>query len=146
MNYIVSVVQSPENKDYKYIPVLPSIKIDQLDHKLEADEAKVLVAENLLEFFTPFQEDEILDKLVNKTRLGGELILSVIGGKQVLWRLTENNFQNGNEVLYGSHKHPIRNVCFDIPAFLKKLEGRGLKIIQILEQDGKNIFKCQKLQ
>jgi hypothetical protein len=88
----------------------------------------------------------VLNKLIHKTRLGGELVVSVLNGKKILWALTENNFVDGNSKLYGSHKYPIRNICFDLPGFIKKLESKGLKIVQVLEQDGKNVFKCQKLQ
>jgi hypothetical protein len=146
LNYIISVVESPNTGNYKFITVLPTIKIDQLDQKIEADEAPLLIAENVIEYFASTQEDEVLNKLIHKTRLGGELVVSVLNGKKILWALTENNFVDGNSKLYGSHKYPIRNICFDLPGFIKKLESKGLKIVQVLEQDGKNVFKCQKLQ
>lgn len=146
MNYILSVDIPPESNNYKAIKIIPSIKINQLDQKIEADEAPSLIAENLIEYFPIAQEDEILDALVVKTRLGGELIVSILNGKKIIWQLTEGNFQDANAKLFGVHEKPVRNLCFNLPAFIAKLESRGLKVLQVLEQDAKNIIKCQKLR
>lgn len=144
MKYIISVVDQDVNT-FKTIKIIPQIPISQLDSKLEDDEATVLLAENVLEFYKEEQQNSVLDMLVKKTRLGGQLTVSVVNGKRILWTLTENNFVNGNKLLYGDLDVSIKNVCFDIPKFLKTLESKGVKILQVLETDERNIFTCQKM-
>lgn len=146
MKYIVSVGTNPENNQYKYIKILPTIGPNQLDRKLEADEAEQLIAENLLEFFAEKNHDAWIKTLVEKTRLGGHLIISILNGKKILWDLNKNNFTNPNAAIFGTEDISIKNLCFDINKFLTRLEEFGLKVLQVGEQDNKNIITCQKIQ
>lgn len=149
MKYTVSVLPD-QIENYTHVIVNPSMAIDQISNKIEDEEATDLIAEYLLEYYKHEDQDKVLGLLAKKTRIGGCLTVSVINGRKAIYHLTESVFNNANEVLFGKSSvgdkqlKPIRSMCFDVGEFIKKLDSYGIRVVQTLEDNFRQVFVCQK--